>query len=152
MFSFWCSRQGSLPLHGQYTFWIYSSAGRIYLKSSSTLARSLSLHERYRLSIFLFASSINTRQPLRLLTYMLPACTARAPTKMAPRRVLVFVLVLSPGVEPGAPVPQTEILSIKLREQARNKMKVHFHFGSERSSRPRRRQPAGIVELRRIIH
>ena len=29
----------------------------------------------------------------------------------------MYVLVLSPGVEPGAPVPQTEILSIKLREQ-----------------------------------
>ncbi len=28
----------------------------------------------------------------------------------------VFYFVLPPGVEPGAPVPQTDILSIKLRE------------------------------------
>jgi hypothetical protein len=33
--------------------------------------------------------------------------------------VFVCAVVLSPGVEPGAPVPQTEILSIKLREQCR---------------------------------
>jgi hypothetical protein len=34
--------------------------------------------------------------------------------------VWCFLFVLSPGVEPGAPVPQTGILSIKLREQVRN--------------------------------
>lgn len=50
--------------------------------------------------------------------------------------MLVFVIVLSPGVEPGAPVPQTDILSIKLREQVRNKVQARLYFGSERSSRP----------------
>lgn len=35
--------------------------------------------------------------------------------KSLPRETFVFVL--SPGVEPGALVPQTSILSIKLREQ-----------------------------------
>lgn len=39
---------------------------------------------------------------------------ARAHTAKAPKGAML--LVLSPGVEPGAPVPQTEILSIKLRE------------------------------------
>jgi len=33
---FACSRQGTLPLHGQYTFWIYSPFSRIFLKSFST--------------------------------------------------------------------------------------------------------------------
>ena len=33
-------------------------------------------------------------------------------------------MVLSPGVEPGAPVPQTEILSIKLRERMKNQAKA----------------------------
>jgi hypothetical protein len=40
----------------------------------------------------------------------------------------IHLAVLSPGVEPGAPVPQTEILSIKLREQVKNKNESSFLF------------------------
>ena len=47
---------------------------------------------------------------------------ARAQNKELPKGVLYFVL--SPGVEPGASVPQTDILSIKLREQARNETEM----------------------------
>lgn len=39
---------------------------------------------------------------------------------------LFSTFVLSPGVEPGALVPQTSILSIKLRERASVMKKVYF--------------------------
>ncbi len=34
--------------------------------------------------------------------------------------MLFFIIVLPTGIEPIAPVPQTDILSIKLREQVRS--------------------------------
>ncbi len=46
-------------------------------------------------------------------------------------------MVLSPGIEPGALVPQTSILSIKLREQTSSQKKVHFLLYCECSSRLR---------------
>ncbi len=51
---------------------------------------------------------------LRFLPNSLPDCSVSARTKMAPKRVLILVLVLSPGIEPESPIPQTGILSIKL--------------------------------------
>ena len=71
----------------------------------------LPLHGRYRCHIVLTSfralhsiSSIPGRN-VRFLG---------ARTKKAHLRVLFFVLVLPPGIEPGSPIPQTGILSIKL--------------------------------------
>ena len=49
----------------------------------AALARSLSLHEQYRLSLFLLRQ--NSWQPFRLLTNCPPDSSARAPLEKAPK-------------------------------------------------------------------
>ncbi len=56
---------------------------------------------------------------LRFLTQSLPDFAAGAQTKTTPKRVFIL-FVLPPGIEPESQVPQTCILSIKLREQILN--------------------------------
>ena len=40
--------------------------------------------------------------------------------------VLCFASVLPPGIEPGVPVPQTNVLSIKLRERMKEYIKKKY--------------------------
>ncbi len=62
--------------------------------------------------------------------------------------------MLPPGIEPGALVPQTSILSIKLRERARNQVEIYLHlcfeWGSEKKFLEAARKenlPTGAIAL-----
>ena len=48
-----------------------------------------------------------------------------------------FAFVLPPGIEPGVPVPQTNVLSIKLRERVRKQAEAiaSICFSNEASER-----------------
>ncbi len=80
------------------------------------------------------------RRPAAASLWLGPRRWGSIPTgsQMATARMLSHSgrpFVLPPGIEPGSQVPQTCILSIKLRERVRNQKKVYFLLCFERSSR-----------------
>ncbi len=111
------------------------------------LARSRNVPFQYPFWIFCFLASQNISKQLR-------------PSQRFSDEKLLWLepsfrfatSVLSPGVEPGAPVPQTGILSIKLREQIKKVNDRFFHLSFERGSRPAKALAKAVSEHTLSIH
>lgn len=99
-------------------------------------ARNRNLQFQYPNWLVCFALLTNklNRASIRATLFFEKLRLAGAPIEK-PLSGHLYILVLPLGIEPRALVPQTSILSIKLREQVKNLKLVHLFLYSERRSR-----------------